>query len=739
MEIIISKRHFSNLPTRTQIRRFIEEHPGRANTSDIGRMFGVRLNQRKNLRALIKAMAINGEIPDSPRQSYLKNTLPKVAVIEITKVFDTGVINARPNNWRGKQPPPRISLQISPDTDINLTRGDRLLARLTCKTNNQYSAKAIRLLTRNPREIICVYRSANNEDYLIPIDRRMRKKYLIKRANEISVSDGDVVVAKANKQDVSRTASPRILRKLGRSDNPSVYSLIAMYAHGIPEYFETDVLNEANRVTHLEFNNRLDLRDLDLITIDPDNARDYDDAVWAQPHPTQPNNWEIIVAISDVAHYVRSGSDLDQSAQSRGNSVYFPDRVIPMLPDILSSNICSLRSGNDRPCIALRILIDNEGQKSSHTFMRAIVRVRQNLTYKEAQRYYESMPQRPGNPLSTLDHLFGAYHALNRASCRRSPLNIETCDRQIELSKDGQIVATQMSPQSDSQRLIEEFMVLANTCAAETLDNYKSPCLYRVHDRPDAEKVKTLQYLLKRMNLQLTNVTSPEPHHFNKVLELAASQPHSAIVGEAILRAQSQACYSTINSGHYGLTLTRYTHFTSPIRRYADLLVHRALIDVLGLGKDEQVNKPERLQHIADKLSKTERRTALAEREATDKFVATFIANKIGDVFHGYISGVERFGLFINIPELSLDGLIPISSLSDDYYCYEPSRRALVSHRHGTILCLGDSVNARLVEANPIGGSLRFELSAINNSSTAKTKQRGKRPYPVSSTSYDNS
>ena len=721
---MISKRHFSNLPARTQIRRFIEEHPGRANTNDIARMFGVRRNQRKHLRVLIKAMAMNGELPDRHQNSYFKtNTLPKVTVIQITKVLDNGVINARPNNWRGKQPPPRISFQVSPDTEANLTRGDRVLARLTYKTKDQYNAQVIRLLTRNPREIICVYRSANNEDYLIPIDRGMRKKHLINRANEFSVSDGDVVVAKANKQDANRITNTRILRKLGRFDNPNVYSLIAMLAHGIPEYFETDVLNEANRVTHLEFKNRSDLRNLDLVTIDPDNARDHDDAVWAQPHPKNPNNWEIIVAISDVAHYVHSGSELDQAAQRRGNSVYFPDRVVPMLPDILSSDICSLRSGNDRPCIVLRILIDNEGQKSAHTFMRAIVRVRQNLTYKEAQCHYENMPQRREATLSTLDHLFGAYRALRRASRRRSPLDIETCDRQIELNKDGQIVVAQIPPQSDSQRLIEEFMVLANTCAAETLDNYNIPCLYRVHNRPDAEKVKILRHLLNRMNLQLRNVTNPEPRHFNRVLELAASQPHSAIVGEAILRTQSQACYSTINSGHYGLTLDRYTHFTSPIRRYADLLVHRTLIDVLGLGEDEPSNKPEQLQSIAEKLSKTERRTSLAEREATDKFVVAFMVNKIGDIFNGHISGVERFGLFINIPELSVDGLITISSLSDDYYCYEPRRRALVGHRHGMILCLGDSVTARLVEANPIGGSLRFELSAITNSQTAETKQ----------------
>ena len=719
-----TSRRRAPTPTRAEILRFIEESPGRVGKREIARAFGIRGDQRSTLRDLLADMSAAGEIGGRRRRAIeRRGGLPRVTVIEITETDVDGEVYARPIDWRGDGAPPRIVLgpgrggpgRGGPPAP---GRGDRLLARLTRREDDLYEAQAMRMVGHGPREVIGVYRRSGDQARLVPTDRRLRDEFRIAPGDGGGARAGDLVVAEVLPGRRLGPREARVRERIGNADEPGAYSLIAIHNHAIPARFGAEALAEAAAATTAGRGAREDLRELALVTIDPAEARDHDDAVWARPDPARQGGWEIIVAIADVAHHVRPGGALDAEARERGNSVYFPDRVVPMLPEALSADLCSLRRDEDRACIAVRIHLDAAGNKVGHVFVRGLMKARANLTYEAVQAAHDASAagrgesESPGERLGAgLAHLYGAYDALRRARDRRAPLDLDLPERRIRLGSRGEVVAIETPPRLDSHRLIEEYMIAANVCAAESLERAGAPCVYRVHDRPAPEKIEALRDFLATLNYRLAKGQAPRPRHFNGILARAASTPHAHIVNEVVLRAQAQALYSVENGGHFGLGLRRYAHFTSPIRRYADLLVHRALIAALGLGEGGLgADTADRLATIAAAISAAERRGIAAEREALDRYTAAFMADKVGAEFDGRISGVARFGMFVSLPDIGADGLVPMSSLADDYYHHDPARHALVGRHRGRSYRLGDRVSVRLVEATPLTGGLRFEL-----------------------------
>jgi ribonuclease R len=520
-----------------------------------------------------------------------------------------------------------------------------------------------------------------------------------------------------------------VVERLGSIKSERAVSLIAIHAHGIPQEFSRAALDEAAAARPATTGEREDWREVPFVTIDPPDAKDHDDAVHAVPDPDPRNlgGHIITVAIADVAHYVRSGSALDRAGAERGNSVYFPDRVVPMLPERISNDLCSLRPDEDRPALAVRMIVAADGRKRSHTFHRVLIRSAARLHYEQAQLAVSGRTDDTTEAIAktVLEPLYAAYRAVRRARDEREPLDLEIPERKIVLKSDGTVDRVIVPQRLESHRLIEEFMILANVAAAETCERARVPLIYRVHDEPSPEKLNALREFLATLDIALPKGGALRPGGFNRILARVKGHDVERLVNEVVLRTQAQAEYSSENFGHFGLNLRRYAHFTSPIRRYADLVVHRALIRACKLGSDglpDAVTAAE-LAETAANISATERRAMKAERETADRLIAHFLADRIGAVFDGHISGVTRAGLFVELDETGADGFIPARMIGDEYFRFNEAGRAFVgrseTHR------LGDPVTVELVEAAPVAGALRFRLV---RHAAARPQRTGQRP-----------
>ncbi len=597
--------------------------------------------------------------------------------------------------------------------------GDRLLVRFEVTEAGEREARLIKRLGQSAHQVLGVVRKAGKargETRVEPVDRRSRETLLLADAEARSLSDGDLVLARVGGAD--RPHGPKrgkVLEVVGREDDPRAASLIAIHTHGIPTGFTDEALAEARAAEPPTLAGRMDLRDLPLVTIDPPDARDHDDAVFAQidDDPHNRGGWIVWVAIADVAAFVRPGSALDHAAREKGNSVYFPDRVEPMLPEVLSAGLCSLIEGVDRACLAARMVFDARGAKRSHRFERGLMRSAAKLSYDGAQAAMDGAPGDVTGPLmeGVLRPLWAAYGALKAARDQRSPIAIESAERAIALGPDGKVASIRPRPALEAHKLIEEFMIQANVCAAQTLERRRSPLIYRIHDTPGAEKMQALTDFLATLGIPWAKGEGPRSDRFNRLLAQARGGPHAEIVNEVVLRSQMQAVYSPDNIGHFGLNLDRYAHFTSPIRRYADLIVHRALIAALGLGDDGLADQDiARLKDTADHITLAERRAMAAERDAVDRYVAAFLEDRVGAEFDGRITGVTRFGLFVRLAETGADGLVPISGLGSEYFIHDEATHALVGERTGARWRLGRPVEVRLREAAPLTGGLLLEM-----------------------------
>jgi ribonuclease R len=595
--------------------------------------------------------------------------------------------------------------------------GDRLLVRFEALESGEVEARLIKRLGQSAHRILGVIRKARREVRVEPVDRRSKESLLIPEFEGRDLRDGDLVLAQAGGAAERRYGPKRgkVLEVVGREDDPRAASLLAIHAHGIPTGFSAEAEAEAEAAEPPTLQGRTDLRELPLITIDPPDARDHDDAVFAEPDDDARNagGWIVWVAIADVAAYVRPGSALDLTARDKGNSVYFPDRVEPMLPERLSAGLCSLREGEPRACLAVRMVFGGDGRKRSHRFVRGLMRSAAKLSYEEAQAAVDGSPDDRTGPLMerVLSPLYAAYEVLKLGRAARSPLEIESSERRIRFGADGQIAAITPRASLPAHKLIEECMIQANVCAAETLEQRRTPLIYRVHDTPSDEKIASLVDFLDTLGIKWSKGQAPTTERFDKLLAETRGGPHADIVGEVVLRSQMQAIYDTDNIGHFGLNLQRYAHFTSPIRRYADLVVHRALIRALGLGDDGLTDTDiVRMKETAEHITMTERRAMAAERDATDRYVASFLADRVGAEFEGRITGVTRFGLFVRLAETGADGLVPISSLGEEYFRHDEHAHALIGESTGARWRLGRDVEVRLREATPITGGLLFEM-----------------------------
>ncbi|PWC74764.1 ribonuclease R [Azospirillum sp. TSH64] len=712
----------SHFPSKDAILAFIRSSTTPVGKREIARAFKLSGSaDRETLKDLLRRLEADGTVERGRNKRMAPpQSLPAVAVLLVTGVDADGELAARPLTWTGEGNPPRIFLlpeKKSRGEEKPLAVGDTLLAKLARINDRLYEARVIRRIDgEREGRILGVYRPSADGGRILPTDRRHKTEFLVLPPNRGDAEPGDLVFADILPAGRAGQPQARVVERLGSTDEPRAFSLIAIHAHGIPTVFPHAALREAELAAVPALMQREDLRDIPLVTIDGADARDFDDAVWAEADgdPENPDGWHLIVAIADVSYYVRPGSALDRTAYERGNSVYFPDRVVPMLPEALSNGLCSLRPGEDRACLAFHLWIDRNGVLVRHRLVRGLMRSAARLTYEQVQDCHDGRPDEVTGPLAdgVIAPLFGAYARLAAARAKRGTLELDLPERRVHIDERGRVAEIVRRERHDSHRLIEEFMIAANVAAAEVLERRTMPGLFRIHDRPSMEKMEALRGFLAGIGHPLTKSADLTPDHFTRILRKVEGTSHAPLVSEVVLRAQAQAAYSPDNIGHFGLALHRYAHFTSPIRRYADLIVHRALIRTLGLGvgglDDETLG---RLAEIGDHLSGTERRAATAERDAVDRYTAAFLADRIGERFSGRISGVSRFGLFVRLDESGADGLVPASSLPDDRYDHDEAAHTLVGQRTGRTYRLGNPVKVVLVEADPVSGSTLFRLT----------------------------
>ena len=721
-------------PGREEILKFIEETPGRVGKREIARAFRLDSAQKMQLKKLLKEMKEDGQIQRNAGRRFTEpGSLPPAGVVVIIGPDTDGEIRAEPMTWDEETPPPAIYMAPERRGSPALAPGDRVLARLTRGEDKSYEGRTIRRIGSAAEKILGIYTLVEGQGRLKSISRKARGDYFIARGDSLDAREGDLVRCEVLPGRRTGLRLAKVLERLDTEGEGTSISLIAIHDHDIPYDFSSEALELAAAAKAAPLGKREDLRNIPLVTIDGADARDFDDAVFAEPDPDKknPGGWHLIVAIADVAWYVRPGDALDIGAYTRSNSVYFPDRVVPMLPEALSNGWCSLVPDEERPCMAAHMWINAEGQLTRHHFVRALMRSHARLTYEQVQAARDDNTDENTAPLTqnVIAPLYGAYEALNKARHKRGVLELDLPERRIVIGTNGQVERVEMRERFDSHKLIEEFMVTANVAAAETLEKKRQPCMYRIHDEPSMEKIESLRQFLDSLSIRLAKGQVIRAETFNRILEKVKDTPNASLVNDVVLRSQSQAEYNPDNIGHFGLALRRYCHFTSPIRRYADLLVHRALIRGLGLGEGGLADDSRDFARIGESISKNERRAAAAERSSIDRFCALFLAEKVGSIFPGKVNGVTRFGLFVTLDDTGADGLVPLGSLPDDYYVHDETRHLLRGRRSKKVFRLGDKVDVMLMEADPLTGSMIMQVingEALQGSKKVTTRARNK-------------
>lgn len=685
---------------------------------EIAHALRLRGEEKIALKFALREMLDEGLIRKEGRSGFaLTEALPSVMVVVIHDRDNDGELLARPEKSRGDPPIIRLAPGEGAGGRGNsaIGVGDRALVRISADEDGGYEARLIRKLGQTDNKVLCVLSKGNGAPRLKPVDRRSRHELVPAKGEAAKAKDGDLVVCRIGRERHHGLKTGIIEEVIGDMNSPGAGSLIALHSHGIETGFKDEEMAVVAKLKPAIIGDRTDLRDTPLITIDPEDARDHDDAVWAaaDDDPANEGGWIVLVAIADVSAYVISGSALDQGALRRGNSTYLPDRVVPMLPERLSNDLCSLREKEERPCLAVRMIFDKDGNKRTHTFIRGWMRSAAKLAYGEAQDAVDGRSSPKAEPLldDILKPLWGAYRALATARKRRGALEIDAPERRVRVGEDGKVKTIETRERFDAHKLIEECMIQANVCAAETLEQKGRPLIYRAHDQPSLEKMDALADFLQTIDMKWSRGEPPRPGRFNQLLAQAKGGDHYETVNEVVLRSQSQAIYSTENPGHYGLNLHKYAHFTSPIRRYADLTVHRALIRACKLGSDGQTDaEASQLEAIAEDITALERKAMAAERDATDRYIALYLADQVGSEFEGRITGVTRFGLFVRLRETGADGLIPISRLGDERFHHDEALHALIGQYSRDMYRLGRAVTVRLDEATPVTGGLLFDM-----------------------------
>jgi ribonuclease R len=721
------------LPSRAEILAFIAREreaaggqPVKIGKREVAREFGIRGADKIGLKAILKELQAEGEVEKRGKRFHKAGMLPNVVLADVTGRDRDGELVATPVEWDEENgPTPRILIsaprKARPGQPVPGV-GDRGLVRVELSDESTeklqlYTGRVIKLLSRAKMQVLGIYRAMpQGGGRLIPVEKKnMNRELMVPEGAQKDAEDGDLVAVEIIREGRFGLPAARVKEKLGSLRSEKAVSLIAIHAHNIPNAFRPETLAEAESARPATMDHREDWRALPLVTIDPADAKDHDDAVHAciDDNPDNEGGFIVTVAIADVSAYVRPGRPLDREALERGNSVYFPDRVVPMLPERISNDLCSLRALEDRPALAVRMIIGADGQKKKHTFHRIMMRSAAKLAYPQAQAAIDGHIDDITAPLleTVLRPLWAAYECVKQERGKRSPLDLDLPERKILLKPDGTVDRIMVPTRLDAHRLIEEFMILANVAAAETLEQKSQQLIYRAHDEPSAEKLTNLSEFLSSIGIKLAKGQVLRTSNFNDILARVKGTDNEHVVNEIVLRTQAQAEYVDENYGHFGLNLKRYAHFTSPIRRYADLIVHRALIRALKLGPDGLPDlEGGELAEIAARISASERRAMAAERETTDRLIAGWLSEQIGATFQGRIAGVTKVGLFVKLSETGADGFIPAATLGTDYFRHEEGLHALIGNRTGETFRLGDPVEVKLVEAAPFAGALRFEM-----------------------------
>ena len=716
----------TQIPSKAEILDWITAHPTLTAKRDIAKAFGIKGAARIELKRVLKELEDEGHLSKRKKTYRERDNLPPVTLLQMMAPTSDGDLFARPIEWQGEGEEPIVLMTLSP-SDPALGYGDRVLGKVQAVQGEQYQyvARVIRRIGEAPNRVLGVFRKTAEGGRIVPIDKS-GKEWMVPEAGVHGAKDGELVEAQQF-GGRARMGLPKakIVDRLGDPSAPKAVSLIAIHQHGIPDNFPEDVINDADAQKPAGTKDREDWRDLPLVTIDPHDARDHDDACFAEPDPDTNNKGGhiITVAIADVAHYVTPNSPLDREAWKRGNSTYFPDRVVPMLPDRLSGDLCSLHEGVPRAALAVKMRITAEGEKIGHSFHRILMKSAASLNYEEVQAAMDGAANDRVSPLlePVIRPLYDAYRALVIAREKRQPLDLDLPERKVILSDDGKVSSVAFKDRLDAHRLIEEFMVLANVAAAETLIEKKTPLLFRVHEEPSPDKLDALRETANAAGLVLAKGQVLRTKHLNQLLKQAKGTDEAEVINISTLRSMTQAYYAPQNFGHFGLALRNYAHFTSPIRRYADLIVHRGLITAHGWGKDGLTpDMIERLEETGNHISTTERRSMVAERDTVDRYLAAYLSERMGNEFDGRISGVAKFGVFVRIDDSGADGIIPIRSLGREFFHYDAGANTLIGSDTGLTLTLGMRVTVRLTQAEPIAGGIAFELLSVNDAALPK-------------------
>lgn len=733
-----AKRAAASAPSREQILKFVAENPQRNSKRDISKAFNIKGADKIHLKAVLRELIDEGKIERRGKRLSKPGGLPPVTVIDILTRDRDGGLLAKPVDWdeakQGKAPVIEVSSRTNGKEKV-AGIGDRVLAKVfRIGSSDRFTAKTIKILPKQDTQMLGVIRINDDGIRLEPAIRRQGEMEI--PADLIGEAvDGDLVTVETVRGPKYGLKRAKVTSVIGSFQSEKAVSTIAIYANEIPHVFPQSVIDESEKIQPVSQGKREDWRDVPLITIDPADAKDHDDAIQAQADPDVAGGHIVCVAIADVSAYIKSGSAMDTEALLRGNSVYFPDRVVPMLPERISNNLCSLREGEDRPALAVKMIFDAEGRKTKHTFHRILMRNHANLAYPRFQAAIDGKPDEKAKPLmrDVLEPLYAAYKCMTRGRNTRQPLELDLPERKIILKEDGTVDRVLVPERLDAHKLVEECMIQANVCAAETLERKRQKLIYRVHEPPSLDKMEKLREFLTSLDMTLAKPGNLRAMHFNQILSKVRGTENEELVSQVVLRSQSQAVYAAENQGHFGLQLARYAHFTSPIRRYADLIVHRALVGSLGLGEGGITpNEEATLDDIAAGISLTERRAMQAERETIDRLIAGFLSEQIGSSFHGRINGVTRAGLFVTLDDTGADGFIPISLLGDEYFIFDDTIHAVIGEISGQQYQMGQRVEVKLVEAAPIAGALRFEMisEGVEGNALPRARNTNKRSGP---------
>jgi ribonuclease R len=734
----MARKRSAELPSRKQILDFIATSDQPAGKREIARAFGLRGDGKIALKRLLNDMADEGLIETGRARAFNKaGGIPRVTVLRIVEADDSGHVFGTPEQWDADTPAPKLRI-IEKERKGALGIGDRVLAR-TEERGDKFVAHPLKKLAKKQELVLGVLRQEGTRFWLTAVEKKERRELPI--GDVADGEAGDLVLCEVSGS--GGRVSARVDAVLGDPFAPKSFSLIAIHKHDLPHEFSEAAIAEATRVAKQPLGEREDLTHLPIVAIDPADARDHDDAIWAARDEDEDNQggWKAIVAIADVSFYVRPDTPLDKGARSRGNSVYFPDRVVPMLPEELSADICSLKEGEDRAAMACHLTVAKDGTIKSWRFTRAKIRVAANIAYEDAQAAIDasaedrvevsspvcSMPEVEGRVPqelveTALKPLWGCWRALLAARNKREPLELDLPERQVVLDEKGRIESVAGRERLDAHRLVEDFMIAANVAAARALEAKKAPVMYRVHEPPSRVKLEALKDYLDTFDIPFTLGQVIKPATFNRIIERVGESDFRPEIMEQLLRTQMQARYAPDRLGHFGLALGTYAHFTSPIRRYADLLVHRALVSAYNLGDGGlPPEDAEHFERIGEQISGLERRAMEAERETVDRYVAAFLSDQRGQVVMCRITGVQPFGFFATVVDFGGDGLVPVSTIGDEYFRYDEKAQQLVGEDTGTAYRQGQKLRLRIAEADPVSGSLRFELP---------DQSEGARPQP---------